>query len=44
MNEKHENLKVQLDNFMATQSKQEGCNREIVINEIEKFKKDFVIF
>ena len=41
MNEKHETLKVQLDSFMETQAKQENCNREIVVKEIDKFKQDF---
>ena len=41
MNEKHETLKVQLDSFMETQAKQENCNREIVVKDIDKFQQDF---
>ena len=42
MNEKHEKLQVQLDNLMQAQSNQEYSSKNLVNEEIEKFKNEFV--
>jgi hypothetical protein len=42
VNEKHESLKVQLDNLMENQLKNEDRNKDSVANEIDTFKNKFV--
>ena len=42
INVKHENLKVQLDIMMESQARQDNNNKDIVANEIEKIKEEFI--
>ena len=42
INEKHENLQVQLDKLMETQLKNEDRKKDIITNEIESFKNEFI--